>query len=138
MTAFLDTNVLIYAFADDPRRPAAQALIDGTAIVGVQCLNEFTAVSRRKQRLSWEEIDGRLSLIRAGVRTVVPLTVEDHDLGRSIAQRYRLALYDSMIVAAALHAGCDRLYSEDMQHGLVIDDRLHIANPFLGNENLPI
>lgn len=138
MTAFLDTNVLIYAFADDPRRPAAQALIDGTAIVGVQCLNEFAAVSLRKQRLSWDEIDGRLALIRAGVRTIVPLTIDDHDLGRSIAQRYRLALYDSMIVAAALHAGCDRLYSEDMQHGLVIDDRLHIFNPFLGTENVPI
>jgi len=42
----------------------------------------------------------------------------------------RLAIGDSLIVAAALDAGCTLLYSEDMQHGHKIDDRLTIINPF--------
>jgi predicted nucleic acid-binding protein len=46
------------------------------------------------------------------------------------AERYRLSIYDSMIVAAALHAGCDRLWSEDLRHSLVLDGRLEVANPF--------
>ncbi|MBB6250115.1 hypothetical protein [Nitrospirillum iridis] len=42
----------------------------------------------------------------------------------------QLSLYDAMIVSAALQAGCDTLWSEDMQHGLLIVDRLRIVNPF--------
>ena len=61
-----------------------------------------------------------------------PLTFELHDRGLELADRWELSVYDSMIVAAALHAGCDTLYSEDMRHGLVIDGRLTITNPFAG------
>ncbi len=61
---------------------------------------------------------------------MVPLTDAIHLDGLRIAERYRLAIYDSMIVAAALAAGCDRLWSEDLQHGLVIDARLKVASPF--------
>jgi predicted nucleic acid-binding protein len=38
--------------------------------------------------------------------------------------------FDSLIIAAALSAGCDRLYSEDLQHGQLIEG-LTIVNPFL-------
>ena len=47
-----------------------------------------------------------------------------------LAERYQFRIYDAMIVAAALAAGCDTLWSEDMQDGLMIDDRLAIRNPF--------
>jgi predicted nucleic acid-binding protein len=50
-------------------------------------------------------------------------------MGR-LAERYALSLYDAMIAAAALHANCGTLWSEDMQHGLVIERRLRVANPF--------
>ena len=49
-----------------------------------------------------------------------------------MAERFRLSVYDGLIVAAALETGCDVLYSEDMHHGLVVDRRLRIENPFLG------
>jgi predicted nucleic acid-binding protein len=47
-----------------------------------------------------------------------------------LAERYTLSTFDAMIVASALDADCDRLWSEDMHHGLVIDTRLRIENPF--------
>jgi predicted nucleic acid-binding protein len=63
--------------------------------------------------------------------SVVPVTEETHVRGLVLAERYQLGLYDGMIVAAALLAGCTTLYSEDMHDGLVID-RLTICNPYAG------
>jgi len=51
--------------------------------------------------------------------------------GWKIAARYGFSHFDSLMVASALDAGCLRLYSEDMQHGQMIEDRLQIFNPFL-------
>lgn len=131
MTAFLDTNILLYAFADDARRPRAQLLLDGTPVISVQCLNEFAAVSLRKQRVAWDDIRKRIDLVRRSTAAIISVTEFVHDNGLRIAERYRLSIYDSMIVAAALQAGCDRLWSEDLQHGLVLDGRLEVANPFV-------
>jgi len=50
--------------------------------------------------------------------------------GLALAERYGLSIYDAMIAASALHADCDRLWSEDMQDGMLIEQRLRIANPF--------
>jgi predicted nucleic acid-binding protein len=60
------------------------------------------------------------------------LTPETHDVGLRLAERYGFALYDAMIVAAALLAGCGTLYSEDLQHGQRIDERLVVCDPFRG------
>jgi predicted nucleic acid-binding protein len=62
--------------------------------------------------------------------TVHPVTVNTHEIGLGLAERYNLSIYDAMIAASALHAECDTLWSEDMQHGLAIDGRLRIINPF--------
>jgi len=97
----------------------------------VQVLNELANVALRKLSMPWPEINEVLSLVRS-VCPVEPLTVETHDGGRRVAERYQLSVYDSMIVAAALIAGCNTLYSEDMQDGLLIDKQLHILNPFKG------
>jgi predicted nucleic acid-binding protein len=47
-----------------------------------------------------------------------------------LARRYTLSHWDALIVAAALTARCDLLYSEDLQDGLVVDGRLTVVNPF--------
>jgi predicted nucleic acid-binding protein len=80
-------------------------------------------------RLSWPETQEFLSLIRRLV-TVQPITIEIHEAGLALAERYRLSVCDGIIVAAALHSDCDTLWSEDLQAGLVVADRLVIANPF--------
>jgi predicted nucleic acid-binding protein len=58
-------------------------------------------------------------------------TNETHQSGLRLAERHGFSIYDSFIVAAALAAGCDTLWSEEMQHGMVIEQRLRIANPFV-------
>jgi predicted nucleic acid-binding protein len=62
--------------------------------------------------------------------SVVPLTIETHEAGLALAERYALSTYDAMIAASAAMQDCDTLWSEDMQHGLVIDGRLRIVDPF--------
>ena len=59
-----------------------------------------------------------------------PVTVETRETGLALAERYGPSVYDAMIAASALHAECDTLWSEDMHDGIVIEDRLRIANPF--------
>jgi len=128
--AFIDSNVLIYLLsADAGKADQAEAIMQKGALISVQVLNEVANVARRKLAMSWAEINEVLSLIRI-LCPAEPLTVETHDQGMSIAERYMLSIYDAMIVAAALIGGCAILYSEDMQDGLRIDNRLRICNPF--------
>ena len=61
---------------------------------------------------------------------VHPLTADTHDTGLHLAERYGFSIYDSFIVAAALQANCETLWSEDMQDGLTVENRLRIVNPF--------
>jgi predicted nucleic acid-binding protein len=128
--SFFDTNVLVYLASDDAAKAdRAEQLIDGGGTINVQVLNEITHVARRKMRLSWEETHGFLAMIRELV-SVQPITIEVHDAGLALAECYGLSVYDAMIAAAALQAGCDTLLSEDMQDGMAIDGRLRIVNPF--------
>lgn len=128
--AFIDTSVLLYLLsADDSKADRAEQLLQRRGTVSVQVLNEFSAVASRKQALSPAELREFLEGVREFCDTL-PLTVEDHELGLEVLERYGFSLYDSMIVAAALRSGCRTLYSEDLQHGQVIDKRLKIADPF--------
>jgi len=97
--------------------------------VSVQVLNEFASVASRKLKMSIAEIREVLATIRA-VCTIVPISEETHDVGLQVAERYGLSVYDAMIVAAALLAGCETLVSEDMQDGQILEGRLQVRNPF--------
>lgn len=131
VTPFLDSNILLYSYSDDPRSSIAKGITSEPYAISVQVLNEFANVSIRKQRLDWDTVERRLTAIVTLAETIVPLSMETHMLGIEVARRYRLQLYDSMIVAAALLADSETLLSEDMHHGLVIEDRLTIRNPFV-------
>jgi predicted nucleic acid-binding protein len=130
--SFFDTNVLVYLASDDAAKAdrAETTLAEGGAI-SVQVLNELANVARRKMRMSWEETHAFLNVLR-GLLTVYPLTVETHEAGLRLAERYGLSTYDAMIAASALDAGCDTLWSEDMQHGMALEEGLRIVNPFRG------
>lgn len=127
---FLDTNVLVYLAQGDVRKAErVEALLAVMPKVSVQVLNELANMLRRKASCTWAEVSRFLATIRE-LSEVTPLSVEVHDSGLSIAERYGLSVYDSMIVAAAIASGCQTLWSEDMHHGLVVDGRLEIRNPF--------
>jgi predicted nucleic acid-binding protein len=129
---FLDTNVVIYLASSDSRKAdRAEALIAEGGAVSVQVLNELANVARRKMRISWAETRLLLSTIR-DLLTVYPVNIETHEIGLALSERYGLSIYDAMIAASAIQAKCTVLWSEDMQHGMVLDGGLRIVNPFRG------
>ncbi|PTX94747.1 VapC toxin family PIN domain ribonuclease [Verrucomicrobia bacterium LW23] len=125
---FFDTNVLLYLLAADQKADKAEALLVGGGVISVQVLNEFASVATRKLKMPWEDIREILTTIRK-ICTVIPLTLEVHDAGLDIAEKYGLSLYDSLIVAAGVREDCTVLYSEDMQDGQIIE-AVTIRNPF--------
>ena len=130
MSAFFGTGMLVYAQQMDGKGDRARALFAGGGKLSVQVLNEFTAVSRRKQRRDWREIDEAVADVLTIVDPPLPLTLDLHHSARSLAQDHQLSFYDALIVATAIKAGCDTLFSEDMLHGRSIGG-LAIVNPFL-------
>jgi predicted nucleic acid-binding protein len=127
---FLDSNILIYlASGDAAKADRAEQLLRDGGTVSVQVLNEIANVAVRKMKLSWSDTRDFISRIR-DLLTVIPLTEPIHESGLRLAERYQFGVYDGMIVAAALEAGCEVVLSEDLQHGLVVDGRLRIVNPF--------
>ena len=135
-SAFFDTNVLLYALARqtgttlDLRADRAEEIMSRGGVVSVQVLNEFVDVASRKMKRSWETIAEYLQVIEALCGQALPLTAETHATAVELSSRYGYRIYDSLILAAAMQAGCTTLYTEDMQHGQTFG-KLTIMNPFL-------
>jgi predicted nucleic acid-binding protein len=130
---FFDTNVLLYAFGDgDLRNQTARELLGDGGVTGVQVLNEFVAIARRKLGFSWEEVSEALASIRVLCPSVIAVTLETHERALGIAQQYGYHIFDALVISAALDAGSSALYSEDMQDGQRIET-LTIRNPFSGD-----
>jgi predicted nucleic acid-binding protein len=130
-SCFFDSNILLYLLSgDNEKASSVEAIVSKGGIISVQVLNEFASVASRKLGMTYAEIREYLMTIRA-ICDVRPLTVETHLLGLDIAERHGFSFYDSLIVGAALLAECSTLYSEDMQHGQKIENRMVISNPFL-------
>ena len=127
---FFDTSVLLYLLSGDTAKAdRIEALLSARGVVSVQVLNEIAVVALRKLKMPLNEVREILDTIRA-VCAVEPVTAETHDRGLAVIERYKFSLYDSMLVAAALIAGAKIIYSEDLQHGQLIDNQSRITNPF--------
>jgi predicted nucleic acid-binding protein len=128
---FLDTNILIYAFSKDPRSAAAQALMSDPFALSAQGLNEFANVTHRKLALPWDRVEEAIDALTKAAELIVPVDAMMTKSALDLARRYRFAFYDALMVSAALKAGCSRFYSEDLHHGLRVDEQLDVVNPFL-------
>ena len=129
--AFFDTNVLVYAIVEnDPRKVRARELLAVGGTISVQVLNEFVSVVRRKVNMPWDDVRATLRWIRLLCPQAVAVTIKAHEKAVGIAERYGYRIYDSLIVASALEAKCELLYSEDLQDGQVIERQLTIRNMF--------
>ena len=127
---FFDTKVLLYLLSSDQSKAdRAEQELGGGGVISVQVLNEFASVATRKLGMSISEVREVLAAVRAAC-TIVTLGEETHDVGLQIVENFRLSIYDAMIVAAALLAECKTLLSEDMLHGLKIEGKLEVRNPF--------
>jgi predicted nucleic acid-binding protein len=128
---FFDTNVLIYAVAEnEPRSARAEELLASGGVLSVQILNEFTAVARRKLLMPWAEVGEAVEAFLVLCPSPIAVTLEIHGAARTIAEKLGCNIYDALVVAAALDAGCTTLYSEDFQDGQVIEGTLTVRNPF--------
>ena len=130
---FIDTNVLVYAYSNDDLLKKAQALLAlqaADAWLSTQVLIEFANVCVRKLKVAWPGVEAALTELAAEFRihSTTPTTVVK---ATQLANRYSLSWFDALIVAAALECNCETLYSEDMQHGLLIERSLRVVNPFL-------
>jgi predicted nucleic acid-binding protein len=135
--SFLDSNIFIYTFDDvalEKQRIAQElvgtALRDGSAVISYQVAQEVLNVLTRKLAVSMGVGDAARYL----ATTLEPLwrvqpSAELFHAGLTLQARYQFGFYDSLIVAAALSAGCARLYSEDLQHGQQVEG-LAIEDPF--------
>ncbi len=135
---FLDTNVLVYTF--DPTAPSkrhiaaalvTEALVTREGCISLQVAQEFLSLCQRKfsSPMTAAEATIHLKTVLAPLCKVFP-TIELLENASGLRQKLGYTFYDSLVVAAALEAGCERLYSEDLQHGQKIG-RLRIENPFV-------
>src|SRR5262245_39133943 len=106
---FFDSSVLLYiASGDATKADRAEAAVATGGAISVQILNEIANVSRRKMQMSWSDTHAFLNGLR-GLLTVHPLTVDVHETGLGLAERYGFSTYDAMVAASALHAGSETL-----------------------------
>jgi predicted nucleic acid-binding protein len=128
---FLDSNIVLYAFSNDEiRSHTAETLLADGGEISVQTLNEFIFVARQKLCRTWEEIRSALAILRTLFPEPVAITIDTQDRAVQIAEQYGYSIFDSLVIAAALEAGAETLYSEEMQNGQEIEG-LVIRNPFL-------
>ncbi len=128
---FFDTNVVLYAFtpSGDKTLTAERILLQG-GVVSVQVLNELTSVACTKFKMTWSEV----KRVILGTTIMCPnpsaLTYETYLQAQRISERYGFSIWDGLILASAMDAGCTTLYTEDLQHGQVVES-VRIENPFL-------
>ena len=127
---FIDTYSVIYSInSQDPKSAICRQLLTAKPMINVQVLNESANVMRRQFKLKWVEIEAALSALRQ-VCHVAPVTETTHDLGLKVCKRYKLSLFDSMLLGSALENQCREFVSHDMHDGLVLYDALTVRNPF--------
>ena len=131
--AFLDTNVLIYSYGKaEPlkQRQALEAIGTGEVWISTQVIIEFVNVSHRKLKTPWPDI--QLSLIELHENyDILVNSLATITQATRLADRYGFSWFDALIVSSALECGCDTLYSEDLQHGQLIEQSLRVMNPFM-------
>jgi len=128
----LDTNILIYNHGLDgnPRRLISESLFREGPVISPQVISEYINVMQRVFKIEKNE------LIEMCIRwlrkcTIQPIVFSTLALAQYLIKRYDFQIFDGIIVASALEAGCDILYSADMQDGLIVDGTLKIANPYV-------
>jgi len=129
---FIDTNVLIYGYSEDEpdkRQRAIDCVRSGEAWISTQVLNETINVLKRKFSLSYSQIRDAVQEISKGF-PIVLVSVNTIEMALNLAERYQYSYFDSLILASALEARCQILYSEDLHDGQRIENQLTIINPF--------
>ena len=142
MSCFFDTNVLVYVFdrAESVKQARAQALVTEhmTArdmVLSTQVLQELYVTLTRKKQLG--AADALEVVATFAQERIVPASADMVLRGLALSQQRQLSAWDTLIVQAALQAGCTTLYSEDFQTGARFGD-LVVVNPFAPQLHEPV
>lgn len=128
--AFFDSNICIYCFDTDPGRQArALQLVSAGGVISPQVVQETCSVFLRKRGLLPDQV-ARIVRRLGEYCEVADVSLTTSLYALELMASVKLSWWDALIVAAALEAGCTTLWSEDMQHGLVVQDLMIIRNPF--------
>jgi predicted nucleic acid-binding protein len=129
--AFVDTNVVVYAFSkDDAKITVAEDILQRQPTISVQVISEFLNVCRIKLGM---DVPTRHKLARELIAgcNVVALEPRVVEKAMEVEAQGQISYWDALIVAAALLSGCDTLYTEDLEHGRKFDGQLTVVNPFV-------
>ncbi len=129
---FIDTNVLIYAYSEtEPGKKdiTLTVLESHHIVISIQVINEFIWTMNRKYGIDFEQLQALSDRFWQKFEVAL-LRKFSIDKALSIAKQYMFSYWDSLIIASALENECETLYTEDMQDGQMIDDKLRILNPF--------
>lgn len=127
---FADTNIVVYAYGVDPAKIAvAEAIVKASPVISTQVINEFHSIARRKLGLDMATRH-RVAIDLLQSCRVIAVDQAIVKAAMRVEARYQLSYWDALILAAALAAGCETLYSEDMQNGQVFEGRLTVRCPF--------
>jgi predicted nucleic acid-binding protein len=128
---FIDTNIILYAIStkDERKHSVAKPIVLSDATISAQVINEASVNLIKKLNFT-EDMVRRFINSSYQRYNIIELTKNVFIYASELREKYNFSYYDSAIVAAALVANCTILYSEDMQDGLVVTDRLKIINPF--------
>ncbi len=138
--SFIDSNIWIYALIESKEEEAKRDKIiafleelksKSRILVSVQVLNEFHWVLKRKYNIDEVEIREKVTNGILKIVSVVPLDLKNYKTAYKIRDNYSFSYWDSLIIASALERGCETLYSEDMQHNHIIENKLTIKNPLI-------
>jgi len=130
---FLDTNILIYLYLqeDEHKFQTAQNLLDNHACVSsFQAFSELSNVLLKKHQIATEVIKAYLDNLMFLLDRISVINRPIIDKAMDIKDRYGYSYYDSLILSSAIGSGCTTVFSEDMQHGQLIEGALRILNPF--------
>ncbi len=128
---FIDSNIVIYAIGQaSTKAHLAAPLFVELPTISTQVISETVNVASRRLGMRVAEIRRLVTWLESTCEIEI-ITLASIHLAQDVRERYGFSWYDSLIVAAALEANCSQLFSEDMQHGQVISDRLAIVNPFI-------
>ena len=130
---FLDTNILIYVYSvTEPNKQEIAAGLSGVegSYISTQVVQELSNILFKKFSLKWSQILNALDEITNNFQ-IVNNNISVIKSACQIAKKYQFSFYDSLIISSALNVNCSILYTEDLQHNQIIEDRLRIINPFM-------
>ena len=127
----LDTNILIHLGGNDiSKRKIAEILMSCDPVIPSQVVMEFINVTRRIRKIPKKQlIDEASALFRHCC--IVPVLQSTLDLAKNLIDKYDFQIFDSIVFASSIEANCNILYSEDMQHNLMVVEQLKIINPYI-------